>query len=229
MELQRSSFVACLLRPGVLAVAGAVALLAACTAEPLPVLDAPPVMYAAVTDGDFKLPAINIRRVDPKFLRQVVDTPQNIREVPGTIIVDPKNRFLYFILGGGKSMRYGIGVGREGFAWSGDATIKDKQEWPKWYPPEEMVKRDPRLRPVAKGMDGGLRNPLGARAMYLWSNGVDTLYRIHGTNEPSSIGRAVSSGCVRMFNQDVIDLYSRVPLGAKVIVLPAADETKGMT
>ena len=218
-----------LTRPQAILVAAAVLLLAACTAEPLPTLEAPKVMYGALVDDDFKIAAVNLKRVDPRYVRQVVDTPDTIHELPGTVIVDPAHRFLYLVLAGGKSMRYGIGVGREGFAWSGEAQIKDKQHWPKWYPPDEMVARDPRLTPISKGMDGGLRNPLGARAMYLWAGGHDTLYRIHGTNQPSSIGRAVSSGCVRMFNQDVIDLYERVPPGAKVIVLPAADETKGLT
>ncbi|MCR4283411.1 MAG: L,D-transpeptidase [Bauldia sp.] len=192
------------------------------------------VIYAAIADDDgFKIPAVNIRRIDPRFLRQVVDTPANIPGAPGTIVVDPANRFLYLVSWGGKSIRYGIGVGREGFAWSGAAVIKDKQHWPKWFPPKEMVDRDPRLKPYADGMDGGPSNPLGARALYLWADNKDTLYRIHGTNEPSSIGKAVSSGCVRMLDQDIIDLYERVPLGTKVIVLdsdgttPLADMLQG--
>ncbi len=154
----------------------------------------------------------------------MVDTPSSIPGDPGTVVVDPANRFLYLILSGGKAMRYGIGVGRQGFAWSGEAQIKDKQHWPKWFPPVEMVARDPRLKPVADGQDGGPRNPLGARALYLWSDGKDTLYRIPGTKEPLSIGKAVSSGCVRMLDQDVIDLYERVAPGTKVIVL-ASDAT----
>src|SRR5262249_52899179 len=121
----------------------------------------------------------------------------------------------------GRAIRYGIGVGREGFAWSGAATVKSKQEWPKWFPPADMMARDPRAAPWADGMPGGLQNPLGARALYLWQGDKDTLYRIHGTNEPWSIGRAGSSGCIRMFNQDVIDLYDRVPEGSRVVVLPA--------
>ena len=218
-------------RVGAFAVIGLSLLAAACTSamQPMPKLDPPKVLYGAVVDDTFTVAAVHIKRINPQLLRQVVSTPPNMRKAPGTILVDPANRFLYLTLAGGKSMRYGIGVGRQGFAWSGDAEIKDKQHWPKWFPPAEMVARDPRLKPVAKGQDGGPRNPLGARAMYLWANGKDTGYRIHGTNDPSSIGKAVSSGCIRMFNQDVIDLYERVPQGAEVIVLPAADETAALT
>jgi lipoprotein-anchoring transpeptidase ErfK/SrfK len=218
-------------RAGALAAIALSLVAAACssTVQPLPTLDPPKVMYGAMVDDTFTVAAVNIKRINPQFLRQVVDTPPTMRKPPGTIIVDPANRFLYLTLAGGKSMRYGIGVGRQGFAWSGEAQVKDKQHWPKWYPPEEMVARDPRLKPVAKGQDGGPRNPLGARALYLWANGKDTQYRIHGTNDPSSIGKAVSSGCIRMFNQDVIDLYERIPEGTDVIVLPAVDETVGLT
>jgi lipoprotein-anchoring transpeptidase ErfK/SrfK len=146
-------------------------------------------------------------------------------EVPGTIIIDTPNTSLYFIMGGGKAVRYGIGVGREGFTWSGVETITRKAEWPDWSPPAEMLARQPYLPRV---MAGGPGNPLGARAMYLG----DTAYRIHGTNQPDTIGRHVSSGCIRMLNDDVIDLYSRVNVGTKVIVLPnerhrAFDATAG--
>ena len=126
---------------------------------------------------------------------------------------------------GGRAIRYGVGVGREGFGWSGMAEIKDKQAWPDWYPPEEMIQRQPEIKKQVEQLEGGLgvpggpRNPLGARAMYLWQNGKDTLYRIHGTLEPWTIGTNVSSGCIRMINQDAIDLYERVPLGTKVVVL----------
>jgi len=194
------------------------------TSEPTPTLDPPKVLYGAVVDGGFNIPAVPIRKINSRFLRQVVDTPPTIPGASGTIVVDPANRFLYLVLANGKSMRYGIGVGREGFAWSGEAEIKDKQHWPKWFPPKEMVERDPRLKPVADGQDGGPRNPLGARALYLWANGKDTLYRIHGTNEPLTIGKAVSSGCVRLLDQDIMDLYERIELGTKVIVL-ASDTT----
>jgi lipoprotein-anchoring transpeptidase ErfK/SrfK len=125
-------------------------------------------------------------------------------------------------------MRYGVGVGREGFGWSGVATIKSKQEWPDWYPPKEMIERQPGLKKTLAqlqsgiGMPGGLHNPLGARAMYLWQDNKDTLFRIHGTLEPHSIGKSVSSGCIRMINQDVVDLYSRTAVGTKVVVIPAS-------
>lgn len=213
---------------GAAALAGAVLLvLAGCSSSPspMPTMDPPKVMYGAIEDDGFSVPAINTKKINTQFLRQVVNTPSNIPAAPGVIVVDPANRFLYLTLASGKSMRYGIGVGREGFAWSGDAVIKDKQHWPKWFPPKEMVERDPKARPYAKGMDGGLHNPLGARALYLWQGNKDTLYRLHGTTDPSSIGKAVSSGCVRMFNQDIMDLYERVPLNTKVIVLPAENET----
>jgi lipoprotein-anchoring transpeptidase ErfK/SrfK len=179
--------------------------------------------YGPVRGEPFPVPAVRMSEVDPNYLRRAVSYPSN--EPPGTIIVDPGSRYLYAIEGGGRAMRYGIGVGRQGFAWSGVATIRDKQEWPDWYPPKEMLQRQPELaRQMSQlqsgiGMEGGPRNPLGARALYLWQGNKDTLYRIHGTNEPWTIGRSVSSGCIRMLNQDVIDLYERTPLGAKVVVL----------
>jgi len=178
-------------------------------------------MYGSVQDGAFLIPAIDVRRVAPEFFRQVVALPANIPDEPGTVVVDPEHRFLYLVVDQGQAIRYGIGVGREGFAWTGAATVKSKQEWPKWFPPADMMARDPRAAPWSDGMPGGLKNPLGARALYLWQGDQDTLYRIHGTNEPWSIGRAVSSGCIRMFNQDAIDLYDRVPEGTRVIVLPS--------
>src|SRR5712691_2025630 len=135
------------------------------------------------------------------------------QEAPGTIVIDTPNTFLYYVLGGGKAIRYGIGVGREGFAWSGVKTVERKAEWPDWIPPAEMLARQPYL---PRFMTGGPANPLGARAMYL----AGTIYRIHGTNQPSTIGTRVSSGCIRMVNDDVIDLYSRVDVGTKVVVLP---------
>jgi lipoprotein-anchoring transpeptidase ErfK/SrfK len=176
-------------------------------------------MYAPVQTEPHRIPAVAVNKVDPKYLRQEVTTPPNIRAAPGTIVVDPTNRFLYLVQAGGTSMRYGIGVGKQGFSWTGTAEIKDKQEWPKWFPPKEMQERDWRARRYAKGMEGGLKNPLGARALYLYVGDKDTLYRLHGTSEQASIGRAVSSGCIRLFHQDIIDLYERVPLGTKVVVL----------
>jgi lipoprotein-anchoring transpeptidase ErfK/SrfK len=176
-------------------------------------------MYAPVQTEPHRIPAVAVNKVDPKYLRQEVTTPPNIRAAPGTIVVDPTNRFLYLVQAGGTSMRYGIGVGKQGFSWTGTAEIKDKQEWPKWFPPKEMQERDWRARRYADGMEGGTKNPLGARALYLYVGDKDTLYRLHGTSEQASIGRAVSSGCIRLFHQDIIDLYDRVPLGTKVVVL----------
>jgi lipoprotein-anchoring transpeptidase ErfK/SrfK len=135
------------------------------------------------------------------------------REAPGTIIIDTPNTYLYYVLGAGKAIRYGIGVGREGFTWSGVKAIERKAEWPDWIPPAEMLQRQPYL---PRFMAGGPGNPLGARAMYLGG----TIYRIHGTNAPSTIGKQVSSGCIRMLNEDVVDLYARVNVGTKVVVLP---------
>jgi lipoprotein-anchoring transpeptidase ErfK/SrfK len=174
----------------------------------------------AVTGEPYKVPIVHLDAIPVQFHRQIVNDPTG--EPPGTIVVDPGQRFLYLVEPNGKARRYGIGVGREGFAWNGSATIQMKREWPKWYPPVEMQARDERARQFADGMDGGPDNPLGARAMYLFKGGKDTLFRIHGTNEPRSIGRAVSSGCIRMLNADVIDLYNRVPIGTKVVVLSAS-------
>ena len=146
-----------------------------------------------------------------RFQRQVVN--YDSREAPGTIVIDTPNTFLYLVMGGGKALRYGIGVGREGFTWSGVQTINRMAEWPDWFPPSEMIARQPYL---PRFMAGGPGNPLGARALYLGS----TEYRIHGTNDPSTIGHQVSSGCIRLTNEDVSDLYSRVRPGTKVVVLP---------
>jgi lipoprotein-anchoring transpeptidase ErfK/SrfK len=147
----------------------------------------------------------------PNLLRQLVDYPANA--APGTVIVDTAHTYLYFVVGGGKAIRYGIGVGREGFAWSGTETVTRKAEWPDWTPPEKMIVRQPYL---ARFTAGGEGNPLGARAIYLGH----TEYRIHGTNMPETIGTNVSSGCIRLLNADVIDLYNRVNVGTKIIVLP---------
>jgi lipoprotein-anchoring transpeptidase ErfK/SrfK len=149
----------------------------------------------------------------PQFRRQVVD--YNTIEPAGTIIIDTAHTYLYLVLGGGKAMRYGIGVGREGFTWTGTERISRMKEWPDWFPPKEMIERQPYL---PRFMAGGETNPLGARAMYLGN----TLYRIHGTNQPSTIGTFVSSGCIRLTNADVEDLYSRVNVGTRVVVLPGA-------
>jgi len=147
-----------------------------------------------------------------RLARQVVDYVS--REAPGTIVIDTGNTFLYLVLNSAQAMRYGIGVGREGFTWSGEQSVSRKAEWPDWHPPADMLSRQPYL---PRFMAGGPGNPLGARAMYLG----ETEYRIHGTNNPDTIGRRVSSGCIRLTNEDIADLYTRVKIGAKVIVLPA--------
>jgi lipoprotein-anchoring transpeptidase ErfK/SrfK len=166
------------------------------------------------------------RQADPAFARKVVTYPTPVP--PGTIVIDPGSHFLYLVQGGGQAIRYGVGVGGEGFAWSGSAAVHNKQEWPDWYPPPEMVQRKPELRQHMSqlqsgiGMPGGPENPIGARALYIWQGNKDTLYRIHGTNEPWSIGQNVSSGCIRLTNDDIVDLYNRTPAGTKVVVLATA-------
>ena len=176
--------------------------------------------YGPVEDNGYSLPGIPINKVNTKFHRQIVDYAT--KEKPGTIIVNTPNRFLYYVLPGGKAVRYGIGVGKSGFAWQGEAYIAWKQEWPTWHPPKEMADRKPEVaRYVKDGMGPGLKNPLGARAMYLFNEkGQDTLFRLHGTPEWASIGTAASSGCIRLMNQDIIDLYKRVRPGtsARVVV-----------
>src|SRR6266851_5790340 len=168
-----------------------------------------PMMQAPADEGSedsAELPA--------RFKRQVVDYRTN--ETPGTIVIDTPNTYLYLVLGNGRAMRYGIGVGREGFTWSGTQNVTKKAEWPDWTPPSEMIERQPYL---PRFMAGGPGNPLGARAMYLGGS----VYRIHGTNDPSTIGHRVSSGCIRLTNEDVSDLYTHVNVGTKVVVLPMTE------
>jgi lipoprotein-anchoring transpeptidase ErfK/SrfK len=203
---------------GALAI-GTVAFVNTAAAAPLPIFPfiltppteavQPPVQsmpQAQEEDRSVELPA--------RLRRQVVAYPT--REAPGTIIIDTPHTYLYLVLGNGQAMRYGIGIGRDGFTWSGTQTITKKAEWPDWTPPPEMIARQPYL---PRHMAGGPGNPLGARAMYLGG----TIYRIHGTNAPNTIGQRVSSGCIRLTNEDVTDLYSRVNVGTKVIVLPQTD------
>lgn len=176
-------------------------------------------VYASSKDSNFNLPAVPVEKVPPQFLRQTV---RYVSDQPvGTVIINPAARLLYLITGNNQATRYGIAVGRAGFEWSGEAIVSERKLWPNWTPPPEMIERKPELAKWEKGQPGGLENPLGARALYLTSNGIDYGYRIHGTPEWQSIGTNASSGCIRMINQDVIDLYSRVPDGAKVIVLNA--------
>jgi lipoprotein-anchoring transpeptidase ErfK/SrfK len=172
--------------------------------------------YGARRDEPYPIPAVNLRKLRPRYRRRIVDYPT--AEIPGTIIVDTPNRFLYLVLGEGKAMRYGVGIGRDGFTWGGRGRIQYKRAWPRWTPPDEMIARQPELEKYRYGMEPALDNPLGARALYIFQNGQDTLYRLHGTQDAASIGRAVSSGCVRLVNQDIIDLYSRVRPGATIIV-----------
>jgi lipoprotein-anchoring transpeptidase ErfK/SrfK len=203
---------------GALAI-GAIAFSAPMAAAPMqlfPFLLTPPTPYqalppvqAAPSDDESA-----VVQIPARLKRQVVN--YTTREAPGTIIIDTPNTYLYYVLGGGQAIRYGIGVGRDGFTWSGVQTITRKAEWPAWTPPPEMIARQPYL---PRHMAGGPGNPLGARAMYLGG----TIYRIHGTNAPETIGTHVSSGCLRLTNEDVIDLYSRVSVGTKVIVLPMRD------
>ncbi len=197
---------------------GAAAFSNSAAAAPLPLFPffmtppteaAPPPVAAAPSQDERSASGLPAR-----LKRQVVSYPT--REAPGTIVIDTPNTYLYLVLGNGQAMRYGIGVGRDGFTWSGTQTITRKAEWPAWTPPPEMIQRQPYL---PRHMAGGPGNPLGARAMYPGG----TIYRIHGTNAPETIGTHVSSGCLRLTNEDVTDLYSRVSVGAKVIVLPMRD------
>lgn len=176
-------------------------------------------MYGPLPNEQFPIPAIDLDKVPAKFYRRQVS--YNSSEQPGTIIVDVQNFYLYLVQENGKAMRYGVGLGRAGFEWSGRARVGWKQIWPKWTPPDEMIERQPELEKYSAengGMPPGINNPLGARALYIFQGNTDTLYRIHGSPEYWTIGKAVSSGCVRMINQDVIDLYGRVPNGSPIIV-----------
>lgn len=172
--------------------------------------------YPITRDAGYTIPAIAQSKIKPEFRRQVVNYPSS--EKVGTLIVDTKAKFLFRIMPHGKAMRYGIGVGRDGFRWSGTAYIGLRKEWPTWTPPASMMRRQPQLKQFANGMKPGLTNPLGARALYLYKNGRDTIYRLHGTPEWWTIGSNISSGCIRLMNQDIIDLYNHTPTGTKVIV-----------
>lgn len=186
------------------------------TATAAPIAPEVLAMYGPLPNEKFPIPAARIDLVDPRYYRQVVDDPTGER--PGTIVVDTPNRFLYLVREGGQAMRYGVGIGRDGFAWSGRAKIAYKRQWPTWTPPAEMIVREPDLEQYRHGMPPGLMNPLGPRALYIFEDGRDTLYRLHGNMDATSIGHAVSSGCVRLLFQDVIDLYERVPDGTPILV-----------
>ncbi len=165
-------------------------------------------------DEEFEIATRNLAMIPPNFRKRRIrhDTGYPV----GTIVIDTAERYLYFQLEDGRAFRYGVGIGRAGFSWTGEATIQRKAKWPDWWPPAAMRRREPHL---PRQMAGGIDNPLGARALYLYQNGRDTLYRIHGTAESYSIGQAVSSGCVRVINEEVVDLYEIVPIGTRVIVI----------
>ena len=200
--------------------------------RPLPLITPTPIgtpsqMYTAMADEGHQIPVVPIDKIKPQYLRQEVADPTGER--PGTIVIDTATHYLYLVGYNRRAMRYGVGLGRDGFAWAGRADIARKAKWPKWFPPAEMIDRQPNLEKYRSsydkasgtwlgGMDAGISNPLGARALYLYEDGKDTLYRIHGSPEWWTIGKSVSSGCVRMINQDVIDLYDRVQEGAPVFV-----------
>lgn len=184
-----------------------------------------PARYGAIYDEPFPIPAVPAGVVPERLWRQMVENPYP-GETPDTIVVAPSEGLLHLILQDGMAWRYGVGVGAAGRAWEGTARMQFKREWPRWKVPQSMIERQPELEPYSVangGMDPGPGNPLGARALYLFQNGVDTLYRIHGACEPEYLGQAVSSGCIRMLDQDAIDLHDRVTHGATVIVLPSND------
>jgi lipoprotein-anchoring transpeptidase ErfK/SrfK len=174
--------------------------------------------YGLIYDEGIVVPEVDTSTIDPNLLRQEVTWSGHER--PGSIVVRISERRLYLVQGNGRALRYGIGVGRaEALNFRGKAIVGRKEKWPRWTPTATMIAATPRYKEYANGMDGGPDNPLGARALYLYRDGRDTFFRLHGTDEPETIGGAVSSGCIRLFNQDIIDLYNRVPVGAHVIVL----------
>ena len=180
-------------------------------------------VYGPIGGEQFPIPAFDYTNMDPATLRANVDFPSE--EPAGAIVISPREHALYYVEGGGRATRYGVGVGREGFLWNGVATINVRRAWPDWVPPREMVERDPAVyaqltdTPRGRGVPGGPKSPLGARAMYLAANGRDTGYRIHGTWEPETIGSNVSSGCIRMVNQDIVHLYGRTTQSNRVVVM----------
>ena len=177
-------------------------------------------IYGALPEEKFPIPAVDLSRVPRRYWRTQVPYPSP--HPVGSVVIDTQTFFLHLVQENGMAIRYGVGLGRQGFNWSGQGVIQWKQAWPKWTPPNEMIERQPELAKWSAdngGMPPGLDNPLGARAMYIFQNGEDTLYRIHGSPEFWTIGKAVSSGCVRMINQDVIDLFSRVTDGARLLVI----------
>ncbi|MEP9377633.1 L,D-transpeptidase [Aquabacter sp. CN5-332] len=197
---------------------GALGLAGCSTTDYMSIAEAQKV-YGPVPTEKFPIPAVDVAKVNPKYFRATV--PYETKETVGTIIVDPSNYYVYRVEEDGKATRYGANVGRDGFRWSGDAYVGRKGEWAVWTPPKEMIKRQPEAAKWANGMPGGLENPLGARTLYLYQNGSYTLYTIYASSDPESIGSGITSGCVGLLSQDMIDLYDRTPVKTKVVVLPA--------
>lgn len=192
--------------------------LEACSVGPLsPLASAGVGGYGERTDGGFAIAAVPLDRIPSRFRRQ--DVAYHSAYAPGTVVVDPGERFLYLVESNGRATRFGVSVGQGAFGWSGEARIERKSRWPRWAPTPEMLRRAPDLAGSTAGREPGSLNPMGARALYLFQGGKDTLFRLHGTPEWWSIGKAASNGCIRLLNQDIVDLYDRVALGAKVIVL----------
>ncbi len=176
-------------------------------------------LYGPVPEEKFPVPAIDVSKVDPKYFRRTV--AYDTKEPAGTIIVDPANYYVYRVAGDGTAPRYGANVGRDGFRWNGNAYVGRKSEWPTWTPPKEMIKRQPEVAKYARGMPGGLENPLGARTLHLYQNGAYTLYTIYASLDAESIGNGITSGCVGLLTQDMMHLYAQTPVKTKVVVLPA--------
>ena len=175
--------------------------------------------YGPMPNEKFPIPAVDISKVNPKYYRRTVQYASS--EAPGTIVVDPANYYVYRIEGDGTATRYGANVGRQGFLWNGNAYVGRKPEWATWTPPKEMIRRQPEAAKYARGMPGGLDNPLGARTLHLYQNGAYTLYTIYASSDAESIGTGITSGCVGLLSQDMIHLYARTPVKTKVVVLPA--------
>ena len=203
---------------GAVAALGALSLGGCTTSGVLSLAEAEKV-YGPLPNERFPVPAVNISKINPKYLRRTVR--YDSKEAAGTIIVDPRNYFVYRVEGDGNATRYGVSVGRAGFLWNGDAYIGRKAEWPVWTPPKEMIERQPEVAKYAGGMPPGLDNPLGARTLYLYQDGRYTLFTLYSTRAPETIGKGISSGCIGLLTQDMMDLYARTPVNTKVIVLPA--------
>ena len=197
---------------------GALALSGCAMTDGMSLADAEKI-YGPAPDEKFPIPAVDVTKIDPKYYRQTVHYDSN--EAVGTIIVDPSHYYVYRIEGDGNATRYGANVGRAGFLWSGEAYVGRKAEWPVWTPPREMIQRQPEAAKYAGGMPPGLDNPLGARTLYLYQNGVYTLFTIYSTSDPETIGTNLTSGCTGLLSQDMLDLYAQTPVKTKVVVLPA--------